>query len=57
MEHINVPRELSDRTGFWRCTDFLLTAHTKMQQGRDKPEEGPLNRKDPGMVAFETPAP
>lgn len=24
-----------------------------MQQGRDKPEEGLLNRKDPEMVAFE----
>lgn len=26
-----------------------------MQQGRDKPEEGQLHRKDPGMVAFENP--
>lgn len=54
---LSVPNELSDVTEFRRCAGvfFLLTAYTKMQQGRDKPEEGLLNRRDPGMVAFENP--
>lgn len=53
----NVPHKLSDVTEVWRCTGsfFLLTASTKMQQGRDKPGEGPLNKNNPGMVAFESP--